>query len=159
MSKLLNVLRWLTAVATVLILLLLAWQCVDIYLTGNSPANLDAYGVHIQSVYRMDDVVGRISQLAIPLATYGGLILLSAILHRIHLPEIRLEEGVTLTHLPYVDSVRDNCKNRNRLHLSSMRLVMLGVAVLFIVLGVMNGGWYDVLVKAINICTECIGLG
>ena len=25
--------------------------------------------------------------------------------------------------------------------------------------GVRNGGMFDVLVKAINICTECIGLG
>ena len=40
-----------------------------------------------------------------------------------------------------------------------IRMVLLAAAVLFIVLGVMNGGLYDVLVKAINICTECIGLG
>ena len=40
-----------------------------------------------------------------------------------------------------------------------IRMVLLTAAVLFIVLGVMNGGLYDVLVKAINICTECIGLG
>ena len=41
----------------------------------------------------------------------------------------------------------------------SVRLLLLAVAVVFIVLGVMNGGLRDVLVKAINICTECIGLG
>ena len=40
-----------------------------------------------------------------------------------------------------------------------IRVVLLAAAVLFIMLGVMNGGLYDVLVKAINICTECIGLG
>lgn len=39
------------------------------------------------------------------------------------------------------------------------RLVIAGAAIVFIVLGVMNGGLRDVLVKAINICTECIGLG
>ena len=33
------------------------------------------------------------------------------------------------------------------------------LAVVFIVLGIVNGGANDVLVKAINICTECIGLG
>ena len=42
---------------------------------------------------------------------------------------------------------------------SGLRLVLYAVAVAFIVLGVMNGGLRDVLVKAINICTECIGLG
>ena len=40
-----------------------------------------------------------------------------------------------------------------------IRVILAVVAVVFIVLGVMNGGLYDVLVKAINICTECIGLG
>ena len=38
--------------------------------------------------------------------------------------------------------------------------VALGVtAITFIVLGVLNGGMRDVFIKAINICTECIGLG
>ena len=41
----------------------------------------------------------------------------------------------------------------------AVRMVLLGIAMVFIVLGVMNGGLRDVLVKAINICTECIGLG
>ena len=40
-----------------------------------------------------------------------------------------------------------------------LRADLFAVAIVFIVLGVMNGGLYDVLVKAINICTECIGLG
>lgn len=40
-----------------------------------------------------------------------------------------------------------------------VRLVLMGVAVLLIVMGIENGGMFDVLVKAINICTECIGLG
>lgn len=32
-------------------------------------------------------------------------------------------------------------------------------ALLMIVFGIINGGLYDVFVKAVNICTECIGLG
>ena len=39
------------------------------------------------------------------------------------------------------------------------RGVLLTVAVAFIVLGIFNGGMQDVLLKAINICTQCIGLG
>ena len=39
------------------------------------------------------------------------------------------------------------------------RIVILAVAVLFIIEGISNGGMSDVLIKAINICTECIGLG
>ncbi len=40
-----------------------------------------------------------------------------------------------------------------------VRGIIFAVAVTFIILGIFNGGAHDVLVKAINICTECIGLG
>ena len=39
------------------------------------------------------------------------------------------------------------------------RYAILGVAVLLIVIGIVNGGMADVLSKAVKICTECIGLG
>lgn len=40
-----------------------------------------------------------------------------------------------------------------------VRSVVLVVAVIFAVYGFITGGTIDVLAKAINICTECIGLG
>ena len=40
-----------------------------------------------------------------------------------------------------------------------IRLVLLGVACVLIVIGLTQNGFYDVLQKAIRICTECIGLG
>ena len=40
-----------------------------------------------------------------------------------------------------------------------VRRVMLVFAIVFVVLGIFNGSMKDVLVKAINICSECIGLG
>ena len=39
------------------------------------------------------------------------------------------------------------------------RGVVLVAAITFIVVGIVNGGANDVFIKAINICTECIGLG
>lgn len=39
------------------------------------------------------------------------------------------------------------------------RVILCLAAIALIVAGILNGGMYDVLVKAINICTECIGLG
>lgn len=39
------------------------------------------------------------------------------------------------------------------------RCAVAAIAVVFIVLGIFNGGIQDVLGKAITICTECIGLG
>ena len=37
--------------------------------------------------------------------------------------------------------------------------MILAVAVSILIYGYMNGGTADVLTKAINICTECVGLG
>ena len=40
-----------------------------------------------------------------------------------------------------------------------VRIGIFATAVVLIIVGVLNGGMRDVLIKAINICTECIGLG
>lgn len=39
------------------------------------------------------------------------------------------------------------------------RIVVLILALVFIVIGIINGSAQDVFGKAVNICTECIGLG
>ena len=44
-------------------------------------------------------------------------------------------------------------------HMNILRAVVMIAAVLLIIAGILNGGALDVLVKAINICTECVGLG
>ena len=43
--------------------------------------------------------------------------------------------------------------------LTSVRMILLSAAIIFVVIGILNGGAEDVLKKAIAICTECIGLG
>lgn len=40
-----------------------------------------------------------------------------------------------------------------------VRLVVLAAALIMIVAGIFNGSMHDVLMKAIMICTECVGLG
>ena len=47
--------------------------------------------------------------------------------------------------------------NENKIKIA--RLVLVGVACALIVIGLTQDGFYDVLQKAIRICTECIGLG
>lgn len=42
---------------------------------------------------------------------------------------------------------------------SLVRGLLLTAALVLILLGVLNGGLHSVLVKAANICSECIGLG
>ena len=41
----------------------------------------------------------------------------------------------------------------------ALRAALYAAALLLLALGLFNGGLNDVLVKAVNICTECIGLG
>lgn len=43
--------------------------------------------------------------------------------------------------------------------LLTVRIAVFAVAVAFIIWGILNGGADDVLIKAINICRECIGIG
>lgn len=254
MNRALQPVRWITSICVLLVLALLAWQCIDIYRVGNAPENLDANGVHIQSVYRMDDVTARLSRLAWPLGGGVALIAVSAVLHfvcgkqkaegvqlsvenRLRLMKKRVAElpdaakneercrlglkigaaeisivlavccltyllnqdnftswdlehvmGQMMLHVaPWVilgfavlilasflckasmerelaalkdaPKAKPNAAEPRKLPVNAIRIALYALAVLFIVLGVMNGGWYDVLVKAINICTECIGLG
>jgi hypothetical protein len=42
---------------------------------------------------------------------------------------------------------------------AAARVSVLVLAFTLIAAGILNGGLYDVFVKAVNICTECIGLG
>ena len=39
------------------------------------------------------------------------------------------------------------------------KIVILAIAAFCVVYGALEGGFSDVLTKAVNICTECIGLG
>ena len=47
----------------------------------------------------------------------------------------------------------------NSILLLTSRIAVGVIAITFILVGIFNGGANDVFVKAINICTECIGLG
>lgn len=51
----------------------------------------------------------------------------------------------------------NKCKNRNALFIAKVSVLAIGIV--SAVIGFVMGGTSDVLTKAINICTECIGLG
>ena len=75
------------------------------------------------------------------------------------LRDISMEkELVMLKNVPLAKHEATECKHKGA-PINAVRTVLLIAAVVLIVLGVFNGGARDVLVKAINICTECIGLG
>lgn len=66
-------------------------------------------------------------------------------------------EKATPQELQFVATLRKLLSNNITLWV--VRGIVFVVAVTFIILGILNGGANDVLIKAINICTECIGLG
>ena len=43
--------------------------------------------------------------------------------------------------------------------LRTVQITVLIAAVIFVIAGIRNGSMEDTLIKAINICTECVGLG
>ena len=248
--------KWLKIVltiATIFLLLLFAWQCLDIYLVGNSSANLDESGLYIQSVYRAEDVINRLNSLRS--WVIGYFILLAAVSVMIpagiqkgrrspmepdnqlrlmkmklaDLPETAYAEeclrkrigygavlavlfcsvmclcfllnkenftswdlemvmGRMLIHtLPWIlisftvviiasslcrRSIEREIKflrgvpgnkvlesSEKQSSVNAVRIALYVIAAILTVLGICNGGMRDVLIKAINICTECIGLG
>lgn len=250
MAKKGSVLRYLISAATVL--LLLAWQCLDVYITGNRPANLDGYGLHIENVYRAEDVGLRLRSIGIWAIVYVLLLAAGALWlsdRKPDLPGMEPDNRLRLMKkrlraLPKEAQSQENCRKRvrlcalaavllcaamglsyllNREHFMSwdletvmgdmlmhtvpwvaaafavlvgaaflcrrsmekeiallkglaadaapevpketesllpiIRVCLFAGAVVLVVLGIRNGGMRDVLVKAINICTECIGLG
>lgn len=254
MARALRVMRIVLTAATVAVCLLLCWQAVDIYLTGNSPDNFSAPGVRISPVYSREIVSSRFEAFAPvffgylvlvvaglllqaaaserprPKAAFlaedrlrilyanaeqipseaaaeqrrrrtvwliaGAVILLCAVFSGVYLfnPEnfssLDLEKvvGSMVLHvapwvavglaaaaaavilnsqsiLREVEILKSVPKKQaeqpaeKKSLVPPLRLALLAVAVVFIALGVTNGGLWDVLVKAINICTECIGLG
>lgn len=44
-------------------------------------------------------------------------------------------------------------------YVNVMRIIIGCIAIVFVIIGGINGGMEDVLAKAVKICTECIGLG
>lgn len=256
--------RWMRAAAAMAVLAvcaMLIWQCIDIYLTGNAPTNLDADGQHIEAVYSRTEVAERLERLALPLGSCAAVIAAAVLLHwgtgemlprhaltaenRLRLmqrrmgslpadaarelrrmrwirltaaavicvcgamcaaaslallgdlladPQIALRNldgdvgGLVLRLLPWVSAgllaaavaavlcdrsrlracdalrglpagaVRPRRTERSRAR-GTLRIALYAAAVVFIVLGVMNGGALGVMRKAVAICMECIGLG
>ena len=147
MTRLLCMLRYLTAILFLTVVLLCCWQAIDIYVDGKAAVTAEN-----EDIYQADDIAARLKGLQAPLYAFAAVGGLTIILHAQapgkaisgHFREARV----------YTSNKTNPVKGKNIL-----RMLLLCAAIVFIMLGAMNGGAYDVLVKAINICTECIGLG
>ena len=148
MQKALKILRWSLAVATVGMILLLCWQCLDIYLIGNRPENINA-GVYLSPVYSAQIASERLSRVSPVFIIYAILAAVTII--------AQILWGTAKRSTGKIRPCPPRAQNEKTVKIARFTVLCLGV--LFIILGVMNGGSRDVLIKAINICTECIGLG
>ena len=87
----------------------------------------------------------------------------------IHIPKLYYVEGLAEKELALLkSSIKEHgaptlaVKSQQTKAIDSTliaRYAILAASVVFIVIGIFNGGMADVLGKAVRICTECIGLG
>ena len=70
-----------------------------------------------------------------------------------------LEREIALVKALPRDQKAPAAEGKKKNGLLYLRLVLGAAGIVLVALGAANGGLRDVLVKAINICTECIGLG
>ena len=147
MTRGLGTMRIALAVMTVLVCLLFVWQAADIYVTGSRAENFSAPGVRVEQVYDRADIAARFGRIAPAVYVY-----LAAV-------AVGLVWQAAAGEKKPRPAVIPPAERRPSKYLAAARLVLLGAAIALVVLGVMNGGARDVLVKAVNICTECIGLG
>lgn len=153
MQKILRMLRWLLALATIAVIAALCWQSVDIYASGT--AQRTEAGVLLQPIYRWDDVAARLTSLAPLLWGYAAFAAVALVLHAFARANQREPEArrSSPSHKHEAEPIR------NEKPVRAIRIALYALAFIMVAWGVMNGGLRDVLVKAINICTECIGLG
>lgn len=136
MGKALKILRAAAGLACVAALLLMGLGCLDIYMDGEG--------------FSAAAVGERFGILAPWLALCLAVVIAA----------VFAGKGEKIPRSPQCGKLyRPEKKSPSAGKLFAARLAILTLAAAFILLGVLNGGARDVLVKAINICTECIGLG
>ncbi len=148
MKKAQSILKLITGAATVLAAVLLIWQCIDIYRTGTAPENQIAAGVFIRSVYSREIIAERFARIAWAIWTWAVLAIVALIVCSLGRTSARRALPARHTNEP-----------AGKAGIHSGSIVIGVIAIALIAIGVLNGGMRDVFVKAINICTECIGLG
>lgn len=159
--------KWLLAVSTMLLAVLLIWQCADIFRVGMSAANQGANGVRISDIYSREIVAERFGRIRWSVWIWLILLMVSLFLNskeRIN-EDKKHRECCTLIKNAPLKKKEAQAQNgaisseSQKKRQNAIRIIGFVVAVLLIVAGITNGGMFDVFVKAVNICTECIGLG
>ena len=140
---------WIQAALCTLIAVILSVSAIRIYINGIA---YRADGHPTAWIYT-PEVVGKALIPVIPLFIVSCLMTLMAWVFKIR-DENQDKPAPFEGKISYEPEDGNNPIFRKRL-----RLGLLVLAVLFILIGIFNGSMKDVLIKAINVCSECIGLG
>ena len=140
--RILRIYSILLGIMIVIAAICLMVGCISIYNSGDQP-------------YSREIVAATFSQIAIPVFLCIGMIIMGFILNFLLSPVDEKKEKKTVSISKELSEA--DLLEAKRVRIS--RYCILGVAVFFLVYGLATGGIADVLAKAVNICTECIGLG
>ena len=151
MKKIRCILPWALALLWAAVCLMLGWQAVSLYRIGNRPENFSAPGVRIDPVFSRDRAAAALAPVLPVFLVFLAVLILALILRA-------GREPGPIVPLRFPPNAARAEKDGGTFA-PRLRAILYVLAGALIVLGVVNGGLYDVLVKAINICTECIGLG
>ena len=140
--RILRIYSILLGVIIVIAAICLMAGCLSIYNSGDQP-------------YSREIVAATFSKISLPVLLCIGMIIGGFVLNFLLSPADEKKEKKTVSISKELSEA--DLLEAKRIRIS--RCCILGVAVLFLVYGLATGGIADVLAKAINICTECIGLG
>ena len=134
----------LQAACCVLLAAVLAAGAIGIYLEGSARKAENP----LESIYTAE-TAARVLTAAAPLFLLSCGLLAACLLLGVKNPEPGRKAGE-------ISPVKPKAEPR---HKSLVQAVLIAAAAAFILAGILNGSALDVLAKAVNICTECVGLG
>ena len=134
----------LQAGACIVLAMLLAAGAVGIYTEGAARKAENP----LESIYTVENVAERFGRITPATVVFFGLLIAGRIL------------GIGDPNADQPAKTGGPVKTRQEpKHKNIIQAVLIMAAIVLIILGILNGSAVDVLVKAINICTECVGLG
>ena len=152
-----KVYRIIMAAVCVLLAALLCAAAVSVYVEGSARKAENS----MESIYTPEIAAEKLGRIAPVFCVFAGLLLAGL------LPQFREKKGEKPVPaakrdrggLP-AERTADIPGNRTgEKRRKTLQTVIVVTAVVFLIAGILNGSAMDVLIKAITICTECIGLG
>ncbi len=142
-------LTWLIVALVILLCAGLAAGGVILYLRGTAAVQAGT----AETVFTREQAAGLLRLFAAPALLLALLLITAAFVGAKKTQLASPDRKATLSprHAGSVSAYRGLSARR--------RWLILAIAAGLIAAGVLNGGLRDVLIKAVNICTECIGLG